>query len=100
RKVLALRGYIKMAGMDALPPEKRLSMSKKALNLATRDDESRMALGNFARIITADSLKTVLPYLDNPNLRDEAAAAALAVSEQLPPKDSPLVIDAMDKILK
>lgn len=98
-RTLALRGYLRLAGLDDVPPGQRLTMCKTGLEIASRDEERQLALGTLAKVHTADALAVVIPYLDNANVRAEAAAAALSIGEALLPKNAEQVAVATDKII-
>lgn len=100
QRVLALRGYLRMAGLDQAPPEQRLEMARTGLETAWRDDERRLALGTLGAIPSADALQTVLPYLDNEAVRDEASIAAISIGEKLLPKNADAVLEAARKVLQ
>ena len=99
-QLLALRGYLRMAGQDELPALRRLAMATEALRLAQRDEERRLALSVLARVPSAEALSAVLPFLDSETLKAEAATAAVAIGEPLLPNASAQVIEAMEKVLQ
>lgn len=98
-QLLALRGYLRMAGQDGLPATRRLAMATEALRLAQRDEERRLALSVLAQASSTEALAAVLPFLDSETLKDEAAAAAVAIGEKLLPNDPAPAIGAMEKVL-
>ncbi len=98
QQLLALRGYLRMANQEAVPAPRRLAMASEALRLARRDDERRLALSVLARVPSVQALAAVL-LLDSETVKDEAATAAVAIAEQLPPGDAEAVVQAMDKVL-
>jgi type 1 glutamine amidotransferase/HEAT repeat protein len=99
-RLLALRGYLRIAGMGSLPAARRLTMVQEGLRLAQRDEERRLALGALAGIGTPEALAAALPYLENEALRDEAAAAVVAIGRSLPAASGATVVEAMDRLLK
>lgn len=98
-KLLCLRSYIGLAGNSQLSDAQRIAICKQAEALIERDDERRLLLGTLGGVLSAEALAAVMPYMDNPALKDEAAAAAVAICEKLKGgKDK--VIAAMQKALK
>jgi HEAT repeat protein/type 1 glutamine amidotransferase len=97
---LALRGYVRLAGLPQLPPARRLAMSQEALRLAERDDERRLVLATLAGVPTLEALRTALPYLEREGLSEEAAAAVVAIAPGLLPDQDAVVIEALDRVRK
>ena len=79
---LALQSAIATAGREP-DPDIRLALLKSALPLASRDSEKKSALGQLGQIPHRDALRIALPYLEDPLLVKEAAAAALGIAEAL-----------------
>ncbi len=83
-KILALRGYIRMAGMDKHKPVKeRLEWYRQALQLATRPDEKRAALGGLDQIGHIDALKLVEGYINDEKIRNEALSAYARIADRI-----------------
>ncbi len=99
-KVLALRGYIRLAGQPGVPAEQKLAMSKEALALAQRDEEKKLVLGVLGGVSNPASLAMVVPFLDYPAMKDEASAAAVAIGEKLAGRRPAEVAAAMKKVLQ
>ncbi|MEI6645518.1 MAG: HEAT repeat domain-containing protein [bacterium] len=77
-RILALRGYISIAGLETvnIKASKRCEMFKTAAALATRPDEKRLIIGSLRTVRHADALMMVSTYLDDPALRGEAEQSA------------------------
>ncbi|MCR4411417.1 MAG: HEAT repeat domain-containing protein, partial [Thermoguttaceae bacterium] len=99
-KVLALRGYIRLAGQPGVPADQKLAMSKEALGLAQRDEEKKLVLGVLGGVPSPASLAMVAPFLDHPAMKDEAGAAAVAIGEKLAGRRPAEVAAAMKKVLQ
>lgn len=82
-KMLCLRGYLRLAGQAELPAEQRLEMCRQASGLIQRPEEKKLFLGTLGGIVAPGALALIAPYLDDPTTRDEAALAAVGVSEKL-----------------
>ncbi|MFN3648177.1 MAG: HEAT repeat domain-containing protein [Armatimonadota bacterium] len=98
-RTLALRGYLRMAALPAVPAERRLEMSRQGLALAQRDDERRLALAALTGVPAVEALRTALPLLAQEGVAEEAGAAVVAISGKLLPEHAALVIEAMDQVL-
>ncbi len=99
-KILALRGYIRLIGLSGQPADQKLAMCKGALGLAERDEERKLVLGALGGVPAAEALAIVVPFLDNPATKDEAAAAAVSIGEKIAGSHAPQTADAMKKVLK
>jgi len=97
-RTLALRGYLRLAGLPAGPAARRLEMCRVGLALATRDDERRVALAALAGIPSPEALQAAADLLDREPLAGEAAVAVLAIGERLPPADAGAVRAALDRL--
>jgi hypothetical protein len=77
-RILALRGYINIAGLETvnIKASKRCEMFKTANALATRPDEKKLIIGNLRTVRHADALAMVTTYLDDPALQNEAEQSA------------------------
>jgi len=83
QKVLALRGYIRLASQQVAPPAKLVESLKDAMSLAGRDDEKRLILSALGNIPAAESLAVVMPHVESPALKEEACLAAVAIAEKI-----------------
>ncbi len=99
-KILTLRGCIRLIGQADLPAEKKLAMCKEIVVLAERDEEKKLVLGVLGGVPSGDALAAVVPFLDNPATKNEAAAAAVAIAEKVLESRRPEVAEAMQKVLK
>jgi HEAT repeat protein len=99
-KILALRGYIRLIGLPEVAPAERLRRCGLAMEMAERDDERRLVLGALGSLGTRPALDRVLTYLDQPSLKNEAAAAAIANGYKLVRSQPAVVAQAMQRVLK
>lgn len=97
-RVLALRGYVRMAEQNR-KEDQRLSMLAAALEAAKRPDEKTLALGAMSKTRSPAAMKLVLGYMDDPKLADEAGLAAVAIGDRIRGGHRELVRDAMTKVL-
>ena len=98
-QVLALRGYIRLAGLDGVAAADQLKMYAEAMAAAKRPDEKKQVLGGLGNVKTVEALQMVLPALDDKGLQNEAAAAAVKIAKNLGGHGKEVVRDAMQKVL-
>jgi len=99
-KILALRGYIRLAAQQDDSTGQKLATLKDAMTMAARTEERKLVLAALGNVATAESLEIVRPHLANPDLKDEAALAAVAIAEKMPgPRPVP-VGQAMEEVVK
>ena len=80
-KVLAFRGYIRMANMAAERPSAETNaMYKQALALATTPAEKKSVLAGLANARSVEALKLVQPLIADPALRAEAEMATVQIA--------------------
>ena len=79
-RILALRGYIRMAGSPDIADRDQLDMFQNAMTLANRLEEKRLILSGLASVKTLESLKLAVSYLDEESLQEETALAAIQIA--------------------
>ena len=72
-----------MASQLEQQPAERLAMCRQALPLAQSNDEKKLFLATISGINSPATLPLILPHLENPAIKEEAGAAAVAVAERL-----------------
>jgi HEAT repeat protein len=82
-KILALRGFIRLAADESLPAERRLAMAAEARPLITRDEERRQWLGVLGGIPSPAALPMIAPLIGEPAVNEEACSAAVSVARHL-----------------
>ncbi len=97
-QILALRGYIRMAGQARTRPEQKLEAYRAALELATRPDEKRLALTGLATVAHPDSLKLVEPYLEAGGLQREAFVAYERIAQSLARRQPAVAKEALQRV--
>lgn len=96
--VLALRGYLRLAAAKECPADRKPKMAAEALAAARRAEEKRLALGVLGSVKTPEALKAVVPCLDDKDLKEEAAAAAVEIAKALGGKGGADARAAMEKV--
>ncbi len=97
-QVVALRGYIRLAGATTLKAEDRLKMYQAAMALA-RTDEKRSILPGLGELNSPEALAMIAPCLDDKDLAAEASAAAVSVAKNLNDKSAGQIKAVMEKVL-
>ena len=78
-KVLALRGYVRMAGLG----KNSGAMYARAMEVAERPEDKKLVLGCLGSADGAQAVDLVEPYLKNEQLRVEAAQALVQIVDRL-----------------
>jgi len=99
-KTAALRGYINLARDEKIPTDMKLKICRQAASLTQRDEEKKLLLGALSTVPAVEALSMAMAYLDNAATKDEAAFAAVAISEKIVDQKPGEVADAMQKVLK
>jgi HEAT repeat protein len=99
-QVRVLRGYIRLARQADLPPDRRLAMCEEALRTARRDEEKALALQVLVRIPSVQTLSLAASYLAQGALKQDAAAAAVAIAEKLVQAEPREVAKTMQQVLQ
>ena len=96
-KILALRGYIKMLGLqenvDAADFE-------KAMNIAEENAEKKMVLSSLGSVKNLAAFDLVARYSDDEVLKAEAQAALVAIGESIYAENRDRVMDVLEAILQ
>jgi len=83
-RILALRGYIRLAGQRAANSEKEgVELLRNALELASRVEEKKLAMGQLSAIARPEALKLVAGHLATTGLKDEARSACAKIVASL-----------------
>lgn len=99
-KILALRGFIRSVAESRESAGQKLALAKQAMAMADRDDEKKLVLGALGGVQSAQALAMVVSYLDSPTMKDEAAAAAVAIAQRIAAGRNPAIAQAMTKVMQ
>jgi hypothetical protein len=94
-KVLALRGYVRMAGMSSNPT----AMYARAMSLAVRLEDKKLVLAGLGSADTKMALELAELYLVEDELRNEAAQAAIQIAKRLRQNDPGRAKAAMKNVV-
>jgi HEAT repeat protein len=97
-KILALRGFVRLVPQQDAPDAKKLDSLKDAMALADRSEEKRLVLSALGDVPTVDALTLVTSHLDNPDLKEEACLAAVAIAEKIASNHGAEVTTAMRQV--
>ncbi|MCJ7777911.1 MAG: HEAT repeat domain-containing protein [Sedimentisphaerales bacterium] len=101
RRVLALRGYVRLIGLDSNRLAKEtIKMYRQAMKLAANADEKKMVLSALANIKGIESLKMAAAHLDNEALQQEAGAAVVKIAESTLESNPDKTKAVLEKVLK
>ena len=84
-RIVALRGYIQIAGMEKsrLRPVERMNMIQTALNLVQRDEEMKQIVSALKHVKSPKALEMLKQYMENPTFRAEAEMSAVNLISSL-----------------
>jgi HEAT repeat protein len=102
-RTAALRAYIRVIAMPSgLPAKTRLAKFQEAMNLATRDEERNYVLERVGEIKHIETVRFLVPRLDNPALAARAAGTLcdLARERDLRARNKAEFDQALNKIIE
>ena len=99
-KVRALRGYLRIARQFEVPLDERIAMCREALQAAQRAEEKKLALEVLRRYPTAKGLALAAGAVRDPELRADAAVAAVEIAEKVLDNDPAAVGAAMKRVVE
>lgn len=79
----ALRGYIRIARQFTMPDQQRAEMCKSAMEAARQPAEQKLVLEVLKRYPNLEMLKLAVKATQVPELKADAAEAALAISQKV-----------------
>jgi HEAT repeat protein len=80
-KILALRGYVRLIGLDAESPSSEiLAMYKEAMELAPDVAEKKRVLSGVSNTRSLSALRMAASYLDDASLQTEAESAVVKIA--------------------
>jgi hypothetical protein len=82
-QVRALRGYIRIARQFTMPDEQRAQMCKNAMEAARQPAEQKLVIEVLKRYPNLEMLKLAVKAAQEPELKEDAREASLAISQKL-----------------
>jgi hypothetical protein len=99
-KTLALRGYVRLAGLKSnRPSEETMKMYKDAMALAADVSEKKMVLSGLGSTDSFEAMEMASSYLSDKELKEEAEAAVVKIAGERV-KNSPRVSAQTKDILQ
>ena len=98
-QVLALRGYVRLAGLPDVPTAQKLKMFADAMAATKRPDEKKLVLGGLGEMKDVGALKMVAACLDEPAVQADAAPVAVKIAKALGNSSKKDVTEAMTKVV-
>jgi len=99
-KTRALRGYLRIARQLDLPDDQRIDMCRKALKLAERAEERKLALDALKKCPSAESVELASALIDDADVRDNAVEVAIFIGEKIKDTDPAAAKSAGEKALE
>jgi HEAT repeat protein len=99
-RTLGVRAYLGLAAHPDLPVEQRLSMCRQAEEVVAGNDDRKLLLSVLAKTPSVQALSIVTARLDDPEIKDEACAAAVAIGDAIADQHPGEVRAAMEKVVK
>ncbi len=98
-RVLALRGYIQLLGLESDRPVKEtVDKYRKALDLAENANEKRMVMSGLANVHDVSALLLAAGYLDDPDVKNEAEVAVVQIGWRARDDKSPAHQKALEMV--
>jgi HEAT repeat protein len=82
-QVLAIRGYLRLAGLPERTVAERVAMCREALTVIKRPDEKKLVLGVLAETNSPDAFAMASPMLEDNSTKNEAAVAVIKIAKLL-----------------
>ena len=99
-RVLALRGYVRLAGKTKASTEDVVGMYRKAMQAAARPEEKKLVLAGLAEVQSVEALGAAVEAVADEALREEAAAAVVRIAEKISKTHPADVEGALDKVVE
>ena len=100
QRVLALRGYVKLASLDAKThPDKTVARFRKAMALAAGVSEQRLVLAGIGSVSETAALNLAVEYIQDASLALEAQAATVRIAAAVAGDNPQAAKAALAKVL-
>jgi len=99
-KVLALRGYIRLIGLDSdRPANETVRMYQVAMDLASDISEKKMVLSGLGNITSYYAMEMAVEYLEDTALQQEAEVAVARIARDIYTTHPQKTKEALQKVL-
>jgi len=100
-KTLVYKGIVKTVPLNGgRDTQVKLDLFKKALSISSVKEEKQLVFSAVSRIQEPESLKFVMSYIDDSQLKDDAVSAAISISTRLSGTRRPAYRDAAKDAMK
>jgi HEAT repeat protein len=100
-KVLALRGFVRLLGLESdRPAEQTIDLYRKAMDLASDATEKKRVLAGLASTKSLAALNMAAGYLDDVALHLEAESAAVRIAPAVVGANSQRVKEVLQKVIQ
>jgi HEAT repeat protein len=100
-RTVALRGYLRLLRPGlARTEEERIEMARKALQRSKGPQEKKLLLGALSGIAHLEAFRMARPFLDDPQVVQEACAAILRIAESLKGEIGAEVKEALEAVVR
>lgn len=97
-KILALRGQLRLIPLLVANPAEKVAAIKETVPAAQRAEEKRLVLATLADLPSPAALSLIASYITQPDVKDDAIPAALAMAGQIVTKHPAAVIEALEPV--
>jgi len=100
-KVIALRGFVRLLGLESdRPAEQTIDLYKKAMDLANDATEKKRVLAGLARTQSLAALNMAAGYLEDVALHLEAESAAVRIAPAVVAANPQRVKEVLQKVIQ
>jgi HEAT repeat protein len=100
-KILALRGFMRIIGLESnRPAEEAIKMYKQVMELSEDVSEKRLILSGLSKVKSLSALEMAASYLQDSALQQEAEAAVVKIAENICAAYPRQTRDALNKIIQ
>jgi len=100
-RILALRGFVRLLGLESSrPAEQTIGMYKKAMSLAQDAGEKRRVLSGLGNTKSLEALQMAQEYLGDKALSNEAAVAMIRIAAAISPEFPEQAKTAIERVKK
>ena len=100
-QVLALRGLIRLIGLDsARPAEETIKLYSQAMELASQVSEKKTILSGLAKLKTFAALQMTATYLEDKDLQQEAEFAVIKIAQNTVESNTQQTRTVLNKVLQ
>ena len=100
QRVLALRGYIRLAREHPASAEEQLNMLREAAATATSAQDKKLVLSGLGDITSIEALRLAASHLSDPELADEAGTTVMKITAKLDATEKAAMQSVLSQVLQ